>query len=217
MAPPPRWKYSCGRRRRRRRRGASVGVAASSPSAGSELAGGVPAVSPEGAGVGVGGDASGGASPGPAGDGTGAGGAGAGGGGRGAGGAATGGVGSAGTGDVSSDSCVTRSDRKFSARKRLRSAGYAAVAAEFQVPSSCCRPPAPAACEPGACEHARFPSGCMQSERPGVNQKVVYFWVSAPNMHCAKVADCRAQAERSASMCGSSHIGPWSATWKSQG
>ena len=50
-----------------------------------------------------------------------------------------------------------------------------------------------------------------------MNQKVVYFWVSAPNMHCANVAASSEPADHSERMWGSNQIGPWLDSWKSHG
>ena len=49
---------------------------------------------------------------------------------------------------------------------------------------------------------------------PGVYKKVVYFWVSLPNLHCAKLT-CKqpATAER-VRRSGMSQTGPWSEEWK---
>ena len=71
---------------------------------------------------------------------------------------------------------------------KLKSAGYAAEGAEFHVPSSRCAPPA-IVCVPGACEHTIWWRGRSIGARPAVKSTVVYFCTSAPNMHCANVAD----------------------------
>ena len=62
-----------------------------------------------------------------------------------------------------------------SAMKRLRSAGYAAAAAEFHLPSASREPPATALCVPGGCVHTIFCNGRRNGARPGVYQKVEYF------------------------------------------
>ena len=94
----------------------------------------------------------------------------------------------------------------------LKSAGYAAAGAEFQVPSSLWAPPA-IECVPGACEQTIWWSGRSIGASPAVKSKVVYFCTSAPNMHWAKVTVSAPHERCRACTCGSSQIGPCSATW----